>query len=130
MQAKPDITPQMTQAVAGVMSNTEDPAVMDVETTNLLTYVQHIFVMREVVKERKQWEDDHQKKGSEHIAKVMKQWDDEHYPRLLQATWGWHPFYSSFLANPLCTSFLPPTPCLIHVLRLGMCVKSYCKKPR
>lgn len=110
MQAKTDITQQITQAVAGVMSNTEDPSVMDVETATLLTYVQHIFVMREVVKERKQWEDDRQKKVSEHIAKQMKQWDDEHYPRLLKATWGWHPFYSSFLANPVCASFLPPYP--------------------
>ena len=83
---------------------------MDVEMAALITYVQHIFVMREVVKERKQWEDDRQKKVSEAIAKAMKQWDAEHYLRLLQATWGWHPFYPSFLANPLCANFIPPYP--------------------
>ena len=45
----------------------------------------------------------------------MKQWDDEHYPRLLEATWGWHHFYSSFVANPLCTNFKPTYP-LSHLV--------------
>jgi hypothetical protein len=110
MQSKPEITPLITEVVVGLISDSENATRMDLETAALLTYVQHIFVMREVVKERKQWEDDRQKKVSDAIAKAMKQWDDEHYPRLLQATWGWHPFYSSFLANPLCASFIPPYP--------------------
>ena len=113
MQAKPEITPQITQAVLGVVTNIDNASAMDVETTALIRYVQHIFVMREVVRERKQWEDDRLKKVSDAIAKAMKRWDDEHYPRLLQATWGWHPFYSAFLANPLCKKFLPSYP-LVH----------------
>ena len=110
MQAKPKIRPPITEAVVQVVTNINNAAAMDVETKTLLNYVQHMFVMREVVKERKQWEDDRQKKVSDAIAKAMKRWDDEHYPRLLQATWGWHPFYSCYLANPLCKNFLPPYP--------------------
>jgi len=122
MQSKPEITPLITEAVVGLISDSEDATRMELETAALLTYVQHIFVMREVVKERKQWEDNRQKKVSDAIAKAMKQWDDEHYPRLLQATWGWHPFYSSFLANPLCASFIPPYP-LSHTLVEGWDVR-------
>ena len=53
----------------------------------------------------------------------MKQWDDEHYPSLLEATWGWHPFYLSFVANPLCSSFRPAYP-LYHSVVKGMNVHS------
>ena len=101
----------MTEAVMGVVRKIEDAsASVDVEIAALTTYVQHIFVVREVAKERKQWEDGRQKKVSKAIALAMKQWDAEHYPRLLQTTWGWHPFYSSFLANPLCVKFIPTYP--------------------
>ena len=91
----------------------EAPHAMEVEIADLIAYVQDIFVVREVARDRKRWEDDRLKKISEAIAKAMKEWDDEHYPRLLQAYWGWHPFYSSFLANPLCVNFLPMYP-LLH----------------
>lgn len=77
MQAKSEITPTITKAVVGVFSNIDDATAVDVEIAALTTYVQHIFVMGEVVKERKQWEDNRQKKVSEAIAKAMKQWDDE-----------------------------------------------------
>lgn len=40
----------------------------------------------------------------------MKQCNDKHYPRLLQANWGWHPFYPSFIANPLYANFRPIYP--------------------
>ena len=111
MQAKSRVTPPIQQAVVGVVNKIDDAAtVVDVEVQALITYVKHIFVMRDVVKERKQWEDNRQKKITEAIAKAMKEWDDKHYPRLLEATWGWHPFYSSFLANPLCRNFIPKYP--------------------
>ena len=66
--------------------------------------------MWEVMKQQRQWDYDRQAKVSEAIAKVMKEWDDEHYPHLLQATWGLHPFYSMFVANPLYATFRPPIP--------------------
>ena len=60
------------------------------------------------------------------IARVMREWDDEHYPRLLEATWGWHPFYVSFISNPLNATFRPSYPlhhsvvegCNVHALLL------------
>ena len=111
LQAKSEVTPSMTEAVMELVRRIEvAPAGVDVEIAALTTYVQHVFVMREVVKERKQWEDGRQKKVGEAIALAMKQWDAEHYPRLLEATWGWHPFYSSFLVNPLCKDFIPTYP--------------------
>ena len=110
LQAKEEVTPAITDAVEGVMTRIELAHAMDVEVAGLIAYVQDIFVAREVARDRKQWEDDRQKKISEAIANAMKEWDDEHYPRLLEAYWGWHPFYSSFLANPLCVSFLPTFP--------------------
>ena len=80
------------------------------EIDALVKYVDHTLVMREVKKQRKQWEDDKQPKVEEAIARAMKEWDDAHYSRLLQATWGWHPFYSSFIANPICVDFRPHFP--------------------
>ena len=69
----------MTEAVMGVVRKIEDAsASVDVEIAALTTYVQHIFVVREVAKERKQWEDGRQKKVSKAIALAMKQWDAEH----------------------------------------------------
>ena len=111
MQKKSEVTPPITQAVVDVVSRMDEAATaVDEELHALTTYVQHIFIMQDVVKARKQWEDNRQKKVSAAIAKAMKDWDDEHYPRLLQATWGWHPFYSSFLANPVCVKFIPTYP--------------------
>jgi hypothetical protein len=110
LQARAEVTQPITQAVGGVVSHIEDANVVAVEIAALLTYVQHIFDMRVVLKERKQWEDNRLQKVNEATAKAMKQWDEQHYPRLLQATWGWHPFYSAFLANPLCATFIPAYP--------------------
>ena len=66
--------------------------------------------MCEVMKQRKQWDEDRHAKITDTIARSMKQWDDEHYPRLLEATWGWHPFYVSFVTNPLSTAVRPSYP--------------------
>ena len=110
LQAREEVTQPITQVVGGVVSHIEDANAVAVEIAALLTYVQHIFDTREVVKERTQWEDTRLHKINEATAKAMKQWDKQHYPRLLQATWGWHPFYSAFLANPLCASFIPAYP--------------------
>ena len=110
MQAKADVQPPITESVVAIVSKVHDEAALAVEIGALLKYVEHTLLMREVKKQRKQWEEDRQAKVTDAIARAMKDWDDEHYPRLLQATWGWHPFYSSFVANPLCASFRPPFP--------------------
>ena len=62
------------------------------------------------MKQHKQWEEERQAKVSAAIAGAMKHWDETHYPRLLAATWGWHPFYPTFVANPLCSNFRPEYP--------------------
>ena len=110
MQAKTDVTPQITEVVVATVSKAHDVAAVAAEVGALVKYVEHTFLMREAMRQRKQWEDDRQAKVTEAIAKAMKEWDDEHYPRLLMATWGWHPFYYSFVANPLCGDFTPPYP--------------------
>ena len=110
LQARAEVTQPITQAVGGVVSHIEDANAVAQEIGALLNYVQHVFTMREVAIQRKQWEDTRLQKVSEATAKAMKQWDEQHYPRLLQATWGWHPFYSAFLANPLCAAFIPAYP--------------------
>ena len=112
-QARPYVGPQVAELVVATVSKVHDDAAMAAEVTALVNYVEHTFRMREVKKQRKQWEDDRQAKVNEHIARAMKAWDDEHYPRLLRATWGWHPFYASFVTNPLCHDFTPPYP-LLH----------------
>jgi hypothetical protein len=77
------------EVVEGGVNKIDDAAsAVDVEIEALITYVKHTFLMRDLMKERKQWEDNRQKKVTDAIAKAMKQWDDEHYPCLLQATWG------------------------------------------
>ena len=118
MQARPDVGPLITQTVVNTVGKVHDPTAVAIEIDALLKYVEHTLVMREVKKQRKQWEEDRQTKVTEAIAVAMKEWDDEHYPRLLQATWGWHPFYSSFVANPLCVDFRDPYP-LHHSLVEG-----------
>ena len=123
MQAKADIQPPMTESVVAVVNKVHDEAALEVEIGALLKYVEHTLIMREVKKERKQWEEDRQGKVTDAIARAMKDWDDENYPLLLQATWGWHPFYSSFVANPLCASFRPPFP-LQHTCAEGWDVHS------
>ena len=109
-QAKPNIGPTITQTVVAAMSLADDHATLQTEIGALCHYIQHACNMREVMKQRKQWDDDRQAKISNAIANAMKQWDDEHYPRLLEATWGWHPFYVSFVSNPLSLHFRPSYP--------------------
>ena len=48
----------------------------------------------------------------------MKRWDDDNYPRMFAATWSWHPFYPSFVNNPICASFKPACP-LLHSISEG-----------
>ena len=83
MQAKPEITTAITQTVVDVVSKIHDAPAVATKIVALVTYVQGIFLRRKVVKQRKQWEDDRQKKVGEAIARAMKQWDDDNYPRML-----------------------------------------------
>ena len=94
MQAKPDVSPLITQTVVNTVSKVQKPTAVAADINALLKYVEHTLVMREVKKQRKQWEEDGHIKLEEAIARAMKEFDDEHYPRLLQVTWDWHPFYS------------------------------------
>lgn len=55
MQARPDVTPLMTQIVVAMVSKVHDKATLTVEIGALFKYVQHNLVMREVKKQRKQW---------------------------------------------------------------------------
>lgn len=113
----------MTQDVVATVRKVNDVDALALEIGALLRYIEHTLIMREVKTQRMKWEEDRQAKVTEAIAKAMKDWDDEHYPRLLHATWGWHPFYPSFVANPLCASFRPPYP-LTHSLAEGWDVHS------
>ena len=119
LQARPEVRPLITQSVVATIGKVGDETAFGSEITALLNYVQHIFIMRNVMKVRKQWDDDRHAKIDVAIANAMKQWDDDHYPRLLEATWGWHPFYPSFVANPLCSSFRPTYP-LLHSVVEGL----------
>ena len=110
MQARPDVGPHITEVVVATVSKVHDVAAVAAKVGALVKYVEHIYLMREVMKQRKQWEDDRQAKVNEAVARAMKVWDDEHYPRLLLATWGWHPFYTSFVANHVCHGFTPSYP--------------------
>ena len=118
LQAKPEVTAGITHTVADVISKIHDAPAVAKEIIALVAYMHDIFLRREVVKQRKQWEDDRQKKIGEAIARAMKQWDDDNYPRMLQVTWSWHPFYPSFVANPICASFRPAYP-LSHSIAEG-----------
>lgn len=102
--------PIITQTVVATIGKMHDGATIVAEIGALLNYVQHVFATQEVMRQRKQWDEDREAKVNETIARAMKEWDDEHYPRLLHATWGWHPFYPSFIANPLCYAFRPTFP--------------------
>ena len=112
MQARPDVGPPIIELVVAIVSKADDASAIAAEIGALVKYVEHTFLMREVTKQRKQWEDDRQAKVNDAIARAMKAWDDEHYPHLLLATWGWHPFYTCFVANPLCFDFTPSHPIL------------------
>ena len=100
----------MTEAVVWAITKVDDETAMQAEVAALVKYVDHSFQMREVMKLRKEWEDDRHAKVDDSIARAMKEWDDKHYPRLLQASWGWHPFYHAFVANLLCVDFKSPYP--------------------
>ena len=92
------------------MSTSHDGVALTAEIDALCHYIHHVCNMREVIKQRKQWDEDRQTRISDAIATAMKEWDNEHYPRLLEATWGWHPFYISFVSNPLSRDFRPSYP--------------------
>jgi hypothetical protein len=109
-QGKPNVGPSITQSVVATINRVEDRTALTNEIAALCEYIQHACDMREAIKQRKQWDEDRQAKISDSIARSMKQWDDEHYPRLLEATWGWHPFYVSFVSNPFSLQFRPPYP--------------------
>ena len=110
MQARADVGPAITQLVVAAVTKAPDEVALAQEIDALVKYVEHTLLMQQVMKQRKQWEEDRQAKVDEAIARAMKEWDDEHYPRFLHCTWGWHPFYSSFVSNPLCANFRPPFP--------------------
>ena len=119
MHAKPDVRPPMTETVVSMMSKVGDESGLALEIEALVFYIQHMFDTRNVLKQRKQWDEDRQAKITAAIALAMKQWDEDHYPRLLEATWGWHPFYHAFVTNPLCSSFKPAYP-LYHTVVEGV----------
>ena len=109
-QGKANIGPTITQTVIDTMSVVDDGVALSAEIAALCHYIKHMCDMREANRLRKQWDEDRQAKINDAIVKAMKQWDDEHYPRLLEATWGWHPFYVSFVCNPLSLLFRPSYP--------------------
>ena len=78
MQARPDVSPLITQTVVNTVSKVQEPIAVVAEIDALLKYVKHTFVMREGKKQRKQWEEDRHTKLEEAIARAMKEWDDEH----------------------------------------------------
>ena len=124
-QGKPNIQPAITQMVVATMSTANDGIALTTEIDALCHYIQHACNMREVIKQRKQWDEDRQTRTSDAIATAMKDWDNEHYPRLLEATWGWHPFYVSFVSNPLSLHFRPSYP-LHHSVVEGSNVRCSC----
>ena len=118
-QAKPGLGPLITKTLVAAMSHVDDDVVFQAELDALCRYIQNMCLAREVLKQRKQWDDERQARISEALSKSMKEWDNEHYPRLLEATWGWHPFYAALISNPLCTNFTPSYP-LFHSVVEGL----------
>ena len=110
LQARSDVKPSMTESVVATMSKVGDEPALAAEVDALQNYIQHMVLTRNLTKQRAQWDEERQSKVNAAIAAAMKHWDDEHYPSLLEATWGWHPFYLSFVANPICSSFRPAFP--------------------
>lgn len=110
MQGKPDVGPVITQSVVAVINKVHDDSALESEIGALCRYMEHTFAVQDVLRQRKQWDDERQLKVSNAIAQAMRQWDEEHYPRLLEAVWGWHPFYPSFICNPLCAKSRPAYP--------------------
>ena len=109
-QARSDVRPAITESVVATMSKVGHVSDLASEVDALVKYIHHVYVMRNVMKQRKQWDEERQARVSAAIAGAMKDWDETHYPRLLAATWGWHPFYPTFVANPLCSNFRPEYP--------------------
>ena len=119
MQAKPTVGPQIRETVLAAMSQVDDDVAFQSEFDALCRYIEHMCITREVFKQRKQWEDERQAKINEAVSRAMKEWDNEHYPRLLEATWGWHPFYAALISNPLSIDFTPSYP-LYHSVVEGL----------
>ena len=110
LQARSDSNLSVTETVVATMKKVDDEPALQVEVDALVNYIQHMVYMRNVMKQRLQWDEDRQAKVNAAIATTMKQWDDEHYPSLLEETWGWHPFYLSIVTNPICSSCRPSYP--------------------
>lgn len=68
------------------MKKVYDVTALKFENDDLFHYIQHNFIMREVMKKRMLWDDDRQTNINNVIAKAMKQWDNEHYPHMLKTT--------------------------------------------
>ena len=73
MQAKADVGPQITEVVVSSVSKVGDETAMEAEVDALVKYVGHTFQMQEVMKQRKEWEDDRQAKVTDAIARAMKE---------------------------------------------------------
>ena len=72
MQARTNVTPQISELVVATVSKAHDVAKVTAEVGALVNYVEHIFLMRAAMRQRKQWEDDRQAKVTEAIAKAMR----------------------------------------------------------
>lgn len=72
MQARADVGPQITEVVVAIVSKIHDVADVAAEIGALVKYVEHTFLMREVKRQRKQWEEDRQAKVNAAIGIAMK----------------------------------------------------------
>lgn len=70
--ATPHVTPHITKIVVAAMSEVDDEAALQTEIAHLCHYVQHTIMSREVMLQRKQWDDDHKAKISDVISRAMK----------------------------------------------------------
>lgn len=72
LQARPDVRPTITENVVATISRVGDEAGLGSEINALVNYIQHMFHMRNVLKQRKQWDEDRQAKIVAAIAAAMK----------------------------------------------------------
>ena len=68
LQDKPDIGPAMKESVVATFRRLGDGSGVESEIDALLNYGQHVFNMRNVLKQRKQWDEDRQAKITSAIA--------------------------------------------------------------
>lgn len=72
LQARPDVRPTITDNVVATINRVGDEAGLGSEINALVNYIQHMFHMRNVLKQRKQWDEDRQAKIVAAIAAAMK----------------------------------------------------------